>query len=61
MDDIKELRKKLKLDLNLNETKKCEYCYWDPNCCEWCGKLKRSNRRKREPIETIARKRNNTI
>ena len=62
MDDIKQLRTKLKIDLRIHDSKKCEYCDCDPNCCEWCGKLKNNNKRKRDSIQTIARKkRKNTI
>ena len=44
MDDIKELKKKLKLELKL-DLRKCEYCDWQPSCCEWCGKLKNNERK----------------
>ena len=61
MDDIKDLRKKLKLELNIHNQWKCEYCDWDPNCCKWCGKLK-NNKCKKGSIETfVKKKRNNTI
>ena len=61
MEDMKEVRKQLKLNLNLKETKKCEYCDWVPNCCEWCRKIKLSNKRKIETIEAEKKKRNNSI
>ena len=56
MDDIKDLRKKLKLELNIHNQRKCEYCDWNPNCCKWCGKLK-NNKRKLGSIETFVKKR----
>ena len=46
MDDIKELRKKLKLELNIHNLRKCEYCDWQPTYCEWCDKLVNNNKRK---------------
>ena len=45
MDDIKDLRKKLKLQFNIHDQRKCEYCDWQPTCCEWCGKLKNNKRK----------------
>ena len=43
MDNVAK-RVELKLELTPC-SKKCEYCDWEPMCCEWCGKLK-SNKRK---------------
>ena len=49
MDNVvNELRKKLKLDLKVI-IKKCEYCDWNPICCEWCGKLKNNKRKAISP------------
>ena len=42
-NEVNKFNKKLKLDLKIN-AEKCEYCDWNPMCCEWC-KLK-SNKRK---------------
>ena len=51
MDDIKQLRTKLKLDFRIHDSKKYEYYDWDPNCCEWCGKLKNNNNVKEIPYK----------
>ena len=62
-NNVRETRKNLKLNLVINECKKCEYCDWHNNCCfcESCGKSSNSNKRKLGEIETIKKKRNNTI
>ena len=44
MDEVKELKKKLKLNLKI-DIRKYEYCDWEPLCCEWCGKLKNNKRK----------------
>ena len=38
--DVNSLRKTLRLNLNIHDNRKCEYCDWSKNCCEWCGKKK---------------------
>ena len=45
-DNMKELRDKLSLNLKINN-RKCEYCDWKPTCCEWCGKIKSSNNKRK--------------
>ena len=59
--DVNSLRKTLRLNLNIHDNRKCEYCDWNNNCCEWCGKKKCSNKRKLEAIKYEKKKRNNTI
>ena len=44
MDEMKELKKSVKLNLKI-DNKKCEYSDWQPSCCEWCGKLKNNKRK----------------
>ena len=56
MESMNELRKSLKLNLNLTENKKCEYCDWKPDCCEWCGKMKHTNKPKLETVEIYKKK-----
>ena len=43
-NEVNKLNKKLVLDLKIN-AKRCEYCDWNPMCCEWCGKLKNNKRK----------------
>ena len=59
--DVNSLRKTLRLNLNIHDNRKCEYCDWNNNGCEWCGKRNRSNKRKLEAINYEKKKRNNTI
>ena len=62
-DSINRLRKDSKLNLNIHDNKKCEYCDWHNNCCwcEWCGKSSCSNKRKLNSVIIQRKKRNNTI
>ena len=59
--DANILRKTLRLNLNIHDNKKCEYCGWSNNCYEWCGKKNCSNKRKLGAINYEKKKRNNTI
>ena len=59
--DVNSLRKTLRLNLNIHDNRKCEYCDWNNNDCEWCGKRNRRNKRKLEAINYEKKKRNNTI
>ena len=58
--DVNSLRKTLRLNLNIHDNKKCEYCDWSNNCCEWCGKKICNNKRKLGAINYEKKKRNNT-
>ena len=44
MDEMKQLKKSLKLNLKI-DIRKCEYCDWKPDCGEWRGKLKNNKRK----------------
>ena len=61
-NEVNRLRKKLELELDLKiSAKKCEYCDWNPSCCEWCGKLKNNKRKAISSGDNIEKKRSSSI
>ena len=60
MDEVKELKKNLRLNLKI-DIRKCEYCDWQPLCCEWCGKLKNNKRKSKCSFHDFKKKKSNSI
>ena len=59
-NEVNRLRKKLELELDLVQ-KRCEYCDWNPTCCEWCGKLKNNRRKAISSGDNIEKKRSSSM